>query len=76
MQVILLALLDYPYFSDQIKRLGCCLDGSLVDKAVHLFEEVYIRLHNTMCKIAYFAGQMGGYNLNEVNGFLAFRDYT
>ena len=32
--------------------------------------------HTTMCKIAYFAGQMGGYNLNKVNGFLASRDYT
>ena len=30
----------------------------------------------TMCKIAYFAGQMGGYNLNKVNGFLPSRDYT
>ena len=30
----------------------------------------------TMCKIAYFAGKMGGYNLNKVNGFLASRDYT
>ena len=29
---------------------------------------------STMCKIAYFAGQMGGYNLNKVNGFLASKD--
>ena len=28
-----------------------------------------------MCKIAYFAGQMGGHNLNKVDGFLASRDY-
>ena len=28
-----------------------------------------------MCKIAYFAGQMEGYNFNKVNGFLAARDY-
>ena len=29
----------------------------------------------TICKIAYFAGQMEVHNSNKVNGFLASRDY-
>ena len=44
-----------------------------------LFSGVYskdTRKHSTMCKIANFAGQMGGHNLNKVDGFLASRDYV
>ena len=29
----------------------------------------------TMCKIANFEGQMGGHNLNKIDGFLVSRDY-
>ena len=29
----------------------------------------------TMCKIANFEGQMGGHNLNKIDGFLVTRDY-
>lgn len=38
--------------------------------------EDLVKEHITMCKITYFAGQMGGYNLNKINGFLASGDYT
>ena len=76
---------------DESERNVCCDNGRIVlnlkpsSSSYELFgdshQQIFWQSHETttptctMCKIANFEGQMGGHNLNKIDGFLVSREY-